>query len=121
MNIAIVGVGEWGKNHLRVFSELSQINKIKLWDINKKQSDIQTYKSEFAKNYEEILDDKGTEAISICSPASTHYSLAKAALEADKHVFVEKPMTLSFKEAEELIVLTKKKQKSAYARTYIQV
>lgn len=111
MNIAVVGIGEWGKNHLRVFNELDQINKIKLWDPNKKQSDIQTYKSEFAKNYEEILNDKDTKAISICSPASTHYSLAKAALEADKHVFVEKPMTLSFKEAEELIVLAKKNKR----------
>lgn len=111
MNIAIVGLGEWGKNHLRVFNELNQINKIKLWDPNKKQSDIQTYKSEFAKNYEEILNDEEIKAVSVCSPASTHYSLAKAALEASKHVFVEKPMTLSSKEAEELIVLAKKNKR----------
>ncbi|MFH1727573.1 MAG: Gfo/Idh/MocA family oxidoreductase, partial [Pseudomonadota bacterium] len=108
MNIAIVGVGEWGKNHLRVFTELNQIDKIKLWDPNKNHLDIQTHKSEFAKNYDEILNDKEIKAVSICSPASTHYSLAKAALEADKHVFVEKPMVLSLKNAEELIALAKK-------------
>jgi UDP-2-acetamido-3-amino-2,3-dideoxy-glucuronate N-acetyltransferase len=111
MNIAIVGLGVWGKNHLRVFNESNQINKIKLWDPNKKQSDIQTYKSEFAKNYEEILNDEEIKAVSICSIASTHYSLAKSALEAGKHVFVEKPMTLSLKEAKELIVSAKKNKR----------
>ena len=112
MNIAIVGLGEWGKNHLRVFNGLSQINKIKLWDPNIKQSSIiKTSKIEFAKNYKEILDDSQIKAVSICSLASTHYSLAKAALEASKHAFVEKPMALSLKEAEELTVLAKKNKR----------
>ncbi|UBM59644.1 Gfo/Idh/MocA family oxidoreductase [Marinilongibacter aquaticus] len=61
-----------------------------------------------AKSIDELLADEEINLISICSPSSTHFAYAKKALEAGKHVLVEKPMTATVEEAEELTALSKK-------------
>jgi scyllo-inositol 2-dehydrogenase (NADP+) len=63
------------------------------------------------KNVEEVLNDPEIELVSICTPSLTHFELAKAALLAGKHVLLEKPMTATSAEAEELIALAKKQKK----------
>ena len=59
----------------------------------------------------DIISDPEIQLVSICSPSSTHFDYAKRALEAGKHVLVEKPMTASYEEATELIKLAEKKGK----------
>ncbi len=59
-------------------------------------------------SYEEVLADDAVDAVVIATPISTHFALAKAALEAGKHVFVEKPMTGSTADAEELVQLAQR-------------
>ena len=56
--------------------------------------------------WEEAVYDPKTQAVIIATPASTHYSLAKACLEAGKHIFVEKPLAMSLREADELAELS---------------
>lgn len=60
---------------------------------------------------DEVLNDKEIDLVSICSPNATHYSYAKKALEAGKHVLLEKPMASTAKEARELIEISKKEGK----------
>ncbi len=127
MNIAHVGVGHWGKNILRNLITLEQeLNNFKLKYIVDKniQNIINFISNEFPKNSEEILKkviiknelneiigDKDLEGVIISTPAASHYELVKLALINDKHVFVEKPLTLNYKQALELhnLAINKKK------------
>lgn len=111
-NIAIIGVGYWGKNLVRVFDQLGVLKII--CDSNKKI--LLERKKDFPKlkistNFLKILKDKEIKAIVIATPAATHYKLAKEALLAGKDVFVEKPLALKVKEGKELVELAQKKKK----------
>jgi predicted dehydrogenase len=112
-DLAIVGCGYWGKNIVRVFSELRNENiflgDIILFDVNQDRAKelSKLYKFKLAQSFEEILINKKISSVLIITPSSTHYSLSKKALEAGKNVFVEKPFTLDSNNAKELIKLAK--------------
>lgn len=112
MKLAVLGGGYWGKNLIREFNNCNVLKYIcetnkSVWD-----SYIETYSSVIVTdNYQSILDDKEVTAICIALPAELHYKFAKLALEADKDVFVEKPITLDINEAEELINIAKERNK----------
>ena len=112
LKIGVIGCGYWGNHILRNFnnSELwelkyacdledSQLNKVK----NLYPDTIRT------KEYQDILNDPEINAISIATPVHTHYEIAKASLLAGKHTWVEKPLTSSSKDAQELIDIAKEK------------
>src|SRR4029078_5698885 len=61
------------------------------------------------RSFEELLAGETVDAVAIATPVSTHYELAAAALEAGKHVFVEKPMAGSVEQAEDLVVLAEER------------
>lgn len=107
--ISVIGCGYWGKNLVRNFAELGALYSI--CDQNQKLCD------EVAKIYgikshslDELLQSD-CEAVVIAAPATQHYELAKSALLAGKHVFVEKPLALKVQEAEELCDLASKLNK----------
>jgi len=112
MNIAIIGYGYWGPNLLRNFS---QVNNCKVKMVSDFRSDrlaivTKTYPTvNVTKNPDDILLSNEIDAVVIATPVFTHFSLAKKALENGKHVLLEKPMTSSIKEAEELMNLAKQK------------
>jgi len=109
--LAIVGAGKWGKNLIREFSGITEIKKI----LRSNNEDTakwleENYPSiEIAETYEDILNDKDISAIVIATPIESHYTLAKKALLANKDIFVEKPITTSFEEADDLIKIAKEK------------
>lgn len=108
MKVAIVGTGNWGKNHVRVFAELlgaanviaCDLDRGRLKAVQERHPDVQV-----TTDLEPILADEKVKAVVIATPAATHFSLAKQALEADKHVLVEKPLALELAEAQSLIEL----------------
>jgi predicted dehydrogenase len=112
MNIAIIGYGYWGPNLLRNFS---QVNNCKVKMVSDFRSDrlaivTKTYPTvNVTTNPDDILLSNEIDAVVIATPVFTHFSLAKKALENGKHVLLEKPMTSSIKEAEELMNLAKQK------------
>lgn len=108
-NIAVIGAGNWGKNLIRNFSELNALSALS----DKSASVLK----EMRKLYplcdcypamKDVLADSKIKAVVIATPAETHFLLAREALLSGKHVFVEKPMTLTEKDAEELIALATK-------------
>lgn len=112
--IGIVGLGYWGPNWLRNFASLDTCTVAYACDM----SDARCKKFAalypaitFTKHYEDLLKDTSIDAIVIATPTSTHFSLAKAALEHGKHVLVEKPMTGNIKDADTLVQLSKKHRK----------
>ncbi|TAN42056.1 MAG: oxidoreductase [Nitrospirae bacterium] len=104
--IAHVGLGYWGKNILRVLAELKCIrsacdsDKAMIADAKRKFPDIR-----YLSSYDEVLSDPAVSAVTIATPAATHYEFTKKALLAGKDVFVEKPLALTVKEGQELVAL----------------
>jgi predicted dehydrogenase len=104
------GLGEWGKNLARNFADLADL----AWlcdPANGKQAEFEARypQARWAGAFEELLGDPELDAVVIATPVPTHYELAKAALEAGKHVFVEKPPAMTSAEIEELVTLARER------------
>ena len=106
--LGIVGLGYWGPNLLRNFSQLDEC-KVKICcDLkadNRKKAESQYPDIKTTDNYDLLLKDSEIQAIVIATSAATHHKLAKQAILHGKHVFVEKPLTLGVSEAQELVQL----------------
>lgn len=114
LNVGIVGYGYWGPNLVRNFSENKDVTIIYVCDLDKKKLGIveKKYpKVKVTQDYNVLLSDPKIDAILIASPTSTHFSLAKHAILAGKHIWVEKPFTQTSDEAKELVELAQKKKK----------
>lgn len=112
MKVGIIGCGYWGKNLIRNFNssenfqlvKVADLNPIRLEEVNALYSNLKTI-----KKTDELLNDHSIELVVIATPVNTHYELTKKALFHNKHVLVEKPMTESYDEAQELVALAKQK------------
>jgi len=114
VKIGIIGCGEWGLNFVRVFNQLPESTIWGCADISSERLEyvITQYPTiKTTNDYNVILGNSEIDAVYIATPASTHYEIAKQALSADKHILVEKPITLKFREAKELVDLAKSKNK----------
>ena len=101
--LAQVGLGQWGKNLARNFDELAELVWLCDQDEERRAEFGQRYPAaRVTANFDDLLADASIEAIVIATPVPTHHELARRALEADKHVFVEKPPAMRGVEIEEL-------------------
>lgn len=106
IRIGVIGYGYWGPNLVRSFAEVPGAEVVAVSDLNverlaKVQSRYPAIK--VTTNSQELFADRQIDAIAIATPVSTHYNLALAALQAGKHVLVEKPITVSSDQAMRLI------------------
>lgn len=109
--IAVIGAGNWGRNLIRNFSELNALAAVSdKSPANLKEMQALYPSCEFFISLKDVLSHPNIDAVVIATPAETHFVLAREALLSGKHVFVEKPMTLIEKEAEELIALSLEKR-----------
>lgn len=111
MNVAVIGCGYWGRHIIRNFNTSNSWNVLFVCDIKQENLDNikQNYPNiEITTDYDLILNSPEIDAIIIATPVFTHYELAKKALLARKHTWVEKPLTSTSAQAEELIELAKK-------------
>lgn len=108
MGVAIVGYGYWGPNLARNFHNLPHVDLKYICDLEAPRRDVAAHNHPLAQvvaDVDEALADPAVSAVAIATPISTHHGLAKRALEAGKHVLVEKPLAASAREAEDLAVL----------------
>ena len=105
LNVAVIGCGFWGKNHARIYNDLGDVSLVAVADVNEEAVKRigETYSADQYLDPLEVFEREDVEAVSICTPTVTHAELALAAMEAGKHVLVEKPMTDTVTEAERLI------------------
>jgi predicted dehydrogenase len=101
--IAQVGLGVWGKNLARNFDALAELAWLCDLDEERRADAAQAYPStRLTSSYDDLLSDDSVEGVVVATPVPTHYELARRALEAGKHVFVEKPPAMRGAEMEEL-------------------
>ena len=108
LGVSLVGYGYWGPNLLRNYMELPEADVKWVCDLRPEQLAKATTRYpgvQATQQCTEVLADEAVDAVLIATPISTHHAIAKAALEAGKHVFVEKPMTADAAQAGELIEL----------------
>jgi predicted dehydrogenase len=104
--VGVVGLNYWGPNLARNFDDLADLAW--LCDLDTAQLELLASRHPNARattRFEDLLDDDTLDAVVIATPVPTHYSLAKQALEAGKHVFVEKPPAMRAAEMDELVEL----------------
>ncbi|MFV1950513.1 MAG: Gfo/Idh/MocA family protein [Nitrospinota bacterium] len=112
IHIGVIGYGYWGPNIVRNFNGIEGARVIAVCD--KSQEALNRVKKhnpniKVTSDYHDIITSANIDAVTVVTPVSTHYELAKKAIENGKHVFVEKPFTTSVAQAEELINLAEKK------------
>ena len=119
MKVVQIGTGGWGKNHARILSQLGVLCAI--CDVDKEKSE------EFGKKYsvnsydsiDSLLNSEEFDAAFVCTPTSTHSSIASQLIQSHKHVFVEKPLTYLSEEGEDLLELANK-NKTVLSCGYIE-
>ena len=113
INVGVIGYGYWGPNIVRNFSSIEGAEVRSICDRNEQSLNRarKMYPNIPAtQNCEEVLNATNIDAVAVITPVSTHYELAKRALENGKHVFVEKPFTATIAQAEQLIELAERKK-----------
>jgi len=108
LRVALVGYGYWGPNLLRNYMELPEAQVA--WVCDRRPEALAKAQANYpaiaaTTDLEVVLSDASVDAVLVATPIGTHHSIAKAALEAGKHVFVEKPMTADAAQACELVEL----------------
>jgi predicted dehydrogenase len=114
VRIGVVGLGYWGPNLVRNLADLDSFEIAYVCDqrpaalepIERRYTTVSS-----TTQFHELLADGDVDAVAIATPVSTHYALAKAALEAGKHAFVEKPLAASSDEVRELMELAEERDR----------
>jgi len=108
-NVAVIGCGIWGKNVVRNFYNLEALHTVcDLDEENRKNLKQQYPDVNIISDFKEILANSEIEAVAVVTPSHTHYKIVKQAIEAGKHVYVEKPISTVAAEAKALDELATK-------------
>jgi len=113
MKVAVIGIGSMGINHLRVYSELENVEVVGAADVSEDR--LQMVASRFSVrtylDYRELVEKEKPDAISITVPTSEHENVASFCLEQGAHVLIEKPIAATVDEGRRLIALAEKMEK----------
>ena len=103
LRTAVVGYGYWGSKHVRVLNGLPEVSVTVVDGTEERRIEAQRAFPGIAvaARLEDVLDD--VDAVVVATPPSSHFSLAKMALEAGRHALVEKPLATSVEDCEELV------------------
>jgi predicted dehydrogenase len=112
IRMGVIGYGYWGPNLVRNFNSLDGSRVVAISDV--KEASLRKVRKAYPNiwataNCDELIQSKEVDVVAIVTPVFTHFELARKALQAGKHILVEKPFTYTTVEAEELIDLAEKK------------
>lgn len=108
MKAGVIGTGAMGKNHVRIYSELKEVDEVYAFDVDRATvKSAKTYGVNICNSLEELLTR--VDVVSICVPTRFHLDTARTAIENGVHCMIEKPITLTTKEGEELLDLIEAK------------
>ncbi|MEA3328810.1 MAG: Gfo/Idh/MocA family oxidoreductase [Candidatus Omnitrophota bacterium] len=112
LNVAVIGVGKLGSKHAQIYSNLNNVNLLGVCDINKQRAESiarQLHVTPFI-HYQDLLGK--VKGVTISTPTSLHYQIARDFLNSGVNVLIEKPMTLTLSQADRLIKLSEQKRLS---------
>lgn len=109
VKVAVVGTGNMGQHHARIYSEMSQVELVGIVEINELRGHqvASRYRTQLFTDYRDLFSR--VQAVNIVVPTSMHYELAREFLEHDVHVLVEKPITVDIMQAKHLVSLAKRR------------
>lgn len=111
-SVAVIGAGNWGRNLVRVFHQLGALRVVCDTCKDHLDSIASIYEGvQISSKVQDVLKEDQIQAIAIATPASTHFELARQALDAGKDVFVEKPLALSVEDGQELVNLAQERDR----------
>jgi len=102
VNLAVIGAGFWGKNHVRVLSELEGCEVVAVCDVDlerAKRVATAFRVPRYTDDYRELCGDESIDAVTVCTPSTTHARITVDFVAAGKDVLVEKPMASNLEEA----------------------
>ena len=118
MNVAVIGAGYWGKKIVSEYAQLAKSNSgvslHSVCDLSKENlalCELSFHVPFVTEHHKEVIACPEIDAVHICTPNASHYEICKEALEAGKHVLVEKPMSLNSSEALRLVDLAHAKNR----------
>lgn len=105
VRLAVIGVGAWGKNHARVFSELDEVDLVSIVDRDIERAKVfaKKFNASYYQTVQEMLTSEAIDAVTICTPTVTHTDIALEVIAAGKHLLIEKPMTDTVQQAQRII------------------
>jgi UDP-N-acetylglucosamine 3-dehydrogenase len=109
IKIAVIGVGGWGKNHVRVLHNMGVLEAVCDLSEDRAKEIARKYDTKFYSSIKDLFsNERGLNACLVCTPTKSHLSVVREAIQNGCHVFVEKPLSFSSKECEEMTDLSKK-------------
>ncbi len=114
INIGVIGYGYWGPNLVRNFAELKEARVAAVADLSQDRLDLVERRFPGVKTttrFQDLMDDPSIDAIAVATPVGTHFELGMAALKADKHLWLEKPMTETSLQARQLVAEAEKRNR----------
>lgn len=112
-NVGVIGVGYWGKKIVDEFTKIENVSVVGVSDLDEKNlafcNERYGIKAGY-KDYVELLEQRDLHAVSVSTPNAMHFGICRDALEAGKHVLVEKPITLNSKEGRDLVDIAERKR-----------
>lgn len=111
LRLAIIGVGGWGKNHARVLHDFGVLSAVCDMDTQRTKEIAERYNTNSYYSIDDLLNrESKLDACLICTPTKTHSVVAKKIMERGINVFVEKPLSFSSRECEEMVEISQKKK-----------
>ena len=105
MKAAVVGTGSWGKHHLRVLNDLGCLDSFVEMNDERRKLYEKKYSIKGFSNIDDLVKDHHVDIVNICTPTITHFEIAKTTLSNGISTLVEKPLTYSSSQGEELVNL----------------
>jgi UDP-2-acetamido-3-amino-2,3-dideoxy-glucuronate N-acetyltransferase len=110
--ICVAGCGNWGRNLVRTFSSLQSLYGLYDPDVERTRALSSNYPAaKLFNDWPSVLCDPHITAVAVASPAEHHFELTMAALQAGKHVFVEKPLALEWEDGAEMVETARKRNR----------
>lgn len=110
VNIGVIGTGHLGRFHTKILNSLERVQFVGVYDIDTMRGTevAKEFGTKYFNNLDELL--KETDAVSVATVTSVHHQVAKKCLEKDINVFIEKPITATIEEAEELVKIASERE-----------
>lgn len=108
----MIGIGNMGKNHVRTYSEISDVDLVAVADLNKVLGNdaANTYGIKHYQDYEEMLEKEDIDVVSICVPTTFHMEVAMKCMDQGAHILLEKPIAMTVEDGKKILQYAKKKK-----------